>query len=159
MKNSNINFIDSFVNIFRKFEILKPFISIYDKYKEAVLYLFFGALTTLVNILSYTLLTKIFNIEYMLSNVTAWILSVLFAYITNRKVVFKSKNKKVIKEAEKFLGARIVTLLIDMLFMYVTVTVLLLNDKIMKIISNIIIIILNYVFSKLFVFVQKESEK
>lgn len=69
MKNSNNIFIDSFVNIFRRIKILKPLISIYYKYKEKILYLLFGALTTLVNILFYTIFTQVFNIEYILSNV------------------------------------------------------------------------------------------
>ena len=155
MKNSNINFIDSFVNIFRKFEILKPFISIYDKYKEAVLYLFFGALTTLVNILSYTLLTKIFNIEYMLSNVTAWILSVLFAYITNKIYVFESKTqekKELLKEIISFFVARILSLILDMIIMYIGISVLHINDLLIKILSNVLVIISNYFMSKIFIF-------
>ena len=91
------------------------------------------------------------------ANILSWIIAVAFAYIANRKVVFKSKNKNVKGEVSKFLGARIVTLLIDMLFMWLTVSVLHLNDKIMKIVSNVIIIILNYIFSKLFVFVKEKK--
>ena len=98
MKKSNDNFIDSFVNLFRRFKILKPLISIYDKYKEGILYLFFGALTTLVNIISYTILAKLIHIDYLVSNVIAWILSVLFAYVTNRKFVFESKEKNKLKK-------------------------------------------------------------
>lgn len=143
---------------------MKKILMIYKKHEEIINYLFIGGCTTLISLIVYyvsvlTFLNPSISWQLQIANIISWIAGVIFAYITNRKVVFKSKNKKVIKEAEKFLGARIVTLLIDMLFMYVTVTVLLLNDKIMKIISNIIIIILNYVFSKLFVFVQKESEK
>ena len=73
MKKSNDNFIDLFVNLFRRFKILKPLISIYDKYKEGILYLFFGALTTLVNIISYTILAKLIHIDYLVSNVIGWI--------------------------------------------------------------------------------------
>lgn len=79
----------------------------------------------------------------------------MFAYFANRKVVFKSKNKNIKNEVSKFVSARVVTLLIDMAFMWLTVSFLGFNDKIMKIISNIIIVILNYVFSKLFVFIKE----
>ena len=143
---------------------MKKILAIYKKHEEIINYLFIGVCTTLISLLAYyisvfTFLDPNVSWELQLANIISWIVGVTFAFITNRKVVFKSKNKKVLNEVEKFLGARIVTLLIDMLFMYVTVTVLSLNDKIMKIISNVIVIVLNYVFSKLFVFVQKESEK
>ena len=80
-----------------------------------------------------------------------------FAYFANRKVVFKSKNKNIKNEASKFIEARVVTLFIDMSFMWLTVSILGFNDKIMKIISNILIVILNYIFSKLFVFIKEEK--
>lgn len=143
---------------------MKKILTIYKRHEEIINYLFIGGCTTLISLLAYyisvyTFLDPSISWELQLANIISWIVGVTFAFIANRKVVFKSKNKRVLKEVEKFLGARIVTLLIDMSFMYVTVTLFLLNDKIMKIISNIIVIILNYVFSKLFVFVQKESEK
>lgn len=143
---------------------MKKVLVIYKKHEEIINYLFIGACTTIISLLAYYLLAFTFlnpNVswELQLANIISWIVGVVFAFITNRKVVFKSKSTKVLKEIEKFLGFRIVTLLIDMIFMYVSVTILALNDKIMKIISNIIIIILNYIFSKLFVFVQKESKR
>ncbi len=143
---------------------MKKFLSIYKKHEEIINYLFIGGCTTLISLLVYYISVLTFldpNVSWklQLANIISWVAGLIFAYITNRKVVFKSGNKKVLKEAAKFCGARIITLLIDMLFMYTTVTTFSLNDKIMKIISNIIIIILNYIFSKLFVFVKKESEK
>ena len=143
---------------------MKKILAIYKKHEEIINYLFIGGCTTLISLLAYyisvfTFLDPNVSWELQLANIISWIVGVTFAFITNRKVVFKSKNKKVLNEVEKFLGARIVTLLIDMLFMYVTVTVLSLNDKIMKIISNVIVIVLNYVFRKLFVYIKKESEK
>ena len=143
---------------------MKKILNIYKKYEEIINYLFIGGCTTLISLLVYyisvfTILDPNISWELQLANIISWIFGVTFAFITNRKVVFKSKNKKILNEAEKFLGARVITLLIDMFFMYITVTVLSLNDKIMKIISNVIIVILNYIFSKLFVFVNKESGK
>lgn len=143
---------------------MKKILAIYKRHEEIINYLFIGGCTTLISLIAYyfsvfTFLNPNVSWELQLANIISWVVGVIFAFITNRKIVFKSKNVKVLKEVEKFLGARIVTLLIDMIFMYMTVTVLSLNDKIMKIISNIIVIVLNYIFSKLFVFVQKESEK
>lgn len=155
MKKSNDNFIDLFVNLFRRFKILKPLISIYDKYKEGILYLFFGALTTLVNIISYTILAKLIHIDYLVSNVIAWILSVLFAYVTNKKYVFESKTttkKELLKEISSFFVARILSLLLDMVVMCIGISLLHINDIVIKILSNVLVIIANYFMSKLLIF-------
>lgn len=155
MKKFKDNFIDSFVNIFRKFKILNPLIAIYDKYKEGILYLFFGALTTLVNIIVYTLLAKFFKVDYMVSNVIAWVLAVLFAYITNKTYVFESctsTKKELIKEIAFFFIARILSLILDMIVMYIGISVLHINDVIIKIVSNVLVIIANYFMSKLIIF-------
>lgn len=141
---------------------MKRLKELYLKYEEIINYLFIGGCTTLISLLVYYLCVfTVFDPDKPLllqcANILSWIIAVAFAYIANRKVVFKSKNKNVKGEVSKFLGARIVTLLIDMLFMWLTVSVLHLNDKIMKIVSNVIIIILNYIFSKLFVFVKEKK--
>ena len=134
-------------------------LKLYNKYKEVIMYLIFGFLTTIISLIVYFLLTKtILNpnnpILLQIANITSWICGVTFAYITNRKYVFESKNKNKVKEATSFVTARIITLLMDMLIMYIGVTVLRYNDEIIKIISQIVIIISNYLFSKLFVFVK-----
>lgn len=155
MKNYNKNFIDLFIDCFRKFKIFKLLISIYDKYKEAILYLFFGGLTTLTNILSYTLLAMAFKVEYMVSNVIAWLVSVIFAYITNKMYVFESNTstkKALYKEISSFFLARVFSLLLDVVIMFVGISVLYINDIIIKILSNIFVIISNYFISKFFVF-------
>ncbi len=130
---------------------------IYNKYKEQINYLIFGVLTTIISIGSYyilvlTILDAKNPIELQIANIISWITCVTFAYITNRKYVFNGKDKNILKEISKFYIARLATLLIDMLSMYILVTKLNYNDKIIKIIIQIIIIILNYIFSKLFVF-------
>lgn len=128
---------------------------LFMKYKEAILYLVFGVLTTLINIVVYALSTRILLIDVYVSNVIAWILSVLFAYITNRKYVFNSKadalNQK-IKELLSFYSCRLLTFGIDMLLMYILIDLISINDMISKVIVNIIIIILNYILSKFLVF-------
>ena len=130
---------------------------LYIKYKEIINYLIFGILTTIVSLLTYYLLVyTILNpnkpIELQIANIISWITCVTFAYITNRKYVFNSKDKNIIKEITKFYSSRLSTLFIDMLIMFIFVTRLNFNDKIIKIIVQIIIIILNYILSKLLVF-------
>lgn len=135
---------------------------IYKKHKEIINYLIIGVLTTIVSLLTYYLLViTILNpnkpLELQIANITSWIISVTFAYITNRKFVFNSKNKHIIKEATKFYTSRLTTLFIDMLLMFIFVSKLNFNDKIIKIIIQIIVTILNYIISKLLVFKKKEN--
>jgi putative flippase GtrA len=134
----------------------------YTQYQEVVKYLFFGVLTTLVNFITYYLLVFIFKTEEgalgITFNVTATIISILFAYVTNRKFVFNSKatgKKAVIKEMFSFFSCRIVSLIVDALIYLVGCTILKFPSFIIKMISQVVIIILNYVFSKLIVFKKK----
>ena len=130
---------------------------LYNKYSEIINYLIFGFLTTIISLIVYYCLTfTIINpkdaIMLQVANILSWIAGVTFAYITNRKYVFNSKNTNIKKELVSFVSARIVTLILDMLIMGVFVTLLGFNDKIVKIISQVVVIVSNYVFSKLFVF-------
>lgn len=130
---------------------------LYDKYKEVIHYLISGGLTTLFNIVFYFILTKIFHIDYMVSTVIDWILTVLLAYILNKIFVFYSKSNgtELIKEIYEFFKYRILTLIIELILMYLFVDIFTINDIISKIIVQIVVIILNYVFSKLFIFQKK----
>lgn len=133
---------------------------LYLKYKEVINYLIFGVLTTLVNILGYAFLAKVLKINYMVSNITALIVSIIFAYITNKIFVFESKKtgiKDVLKELVSFFACRGVTAIMDIGLMFVTVSMLRFNDMLMKVVVNVLVIVLNYVFSKLFVFKNKEK--
>ncbi len=128
-----------------------------ESIKELVAYLIVGICTTIVSFLSYYLLTTTIldpsdKIELQIANILSWIISVLFAYWSNRKYVFKSNEKNILKEGTKFITSRISTLLLDMLIMFVFVSVLHINDKIAKIISQVAVIIGNYLISKLLVF-------
>ncbi len=136
-------------------------INLYNKNKEIINYLIIGVLTTIVSLVSYYLLTitildPLNVIELQIANIISWILSVLFAYVTNRKYVFASKNKNIKKEISKFVSSRLTTLFIDMLLMALFVSILNFNDKIIKLIVQIIVIVLNYIFSKLFVFKEQK---
>ena len=138
---------------------MKNIIKMYKKYKEIINYLIVGGLTTVVSLLTYYICVYTFlnpenAFELQLANIISWIIAVIFAYFTNRKFVFESKNSK-LKESIKFIGSRIITLLLDMLTMYIGVTLLLFNDKIIKLVSQIIVIVGNYIISKLFVFKKK----
>lgn len=135
---------------------------LWKKYKEIINYLIFGVLTTLVNLITYYLLVSTIldptnAIQLQISNVIAWIVSVAFAYVTNRKYVFESKNMNQLKEATNFVAARLLTLFMDMLIMFVGVTVLQGSDKVIKLISQVVVIVANYIFSKIFVF-KKSNE-
>ena len=128
------------------------------KYKEQILYLFFGGCTTVVNIVVFALCSDILHMELLVSNFMAWVLAVFFAYINNKIWVFESKTEtlnELVKEIGSFVFARVVTLLIDMLIMYVGVEILFINKMIIKVLANIVVIVANYVFSKLFIFKKK----
>ena len=130
---------------------------LYKKYEEIINYLIIGVLTTLVSLLVYYGLTyTIFNannaLELQITNIISWIVAVTFAYFANRSFVFKRKNKINFKEISSFYLSRVTTLLVDMLLMYIFVSKLNYNDKITKPVVQIIVIVLNYIFSKFIVF-------
>ena len=122
--------------------------------KGTFLYLVFGVLCTLLNIITYKICTM-FNIYYIVSNIIAWLISVIFAFYTNKYFVFEKKEKTTLKEFINFISSRLFTGGLDLSLMYTTVSLLCFDDFIMKILINIIVIILNYVLSKLFVFKKK----
>jgi len=139
---------------------MKKIINIYKKYEEIINYIIVGGLTTVVSLLVYYLSVLFLNpnnpIQLQIANIISWILSVTFAYFANRKIVFKSKENNKLKEASKFFASRLSTLGIDMLTMFVLVTIFKVNDKISKILVQFIVLVLNYVLSKLFVFKKKK---
>ena len=125
------------------------------KYESVLLYLIFGVLTTFVNIVVYYILFNHVLLSNILSNGIAWVAAVIFAFITNKIWVFKSKTleiEQVIKELSAFFSARLSTGLLAMAIMYVGVDLLMVNSIYSKIISGVVVVILNYIFSKLFIF-------
>lgn len=126
------------------------------KYEEIIRYLIIGFFTTVVSLGSYFLFTHTFlspsALGIQVANVLSWICAVTFAYITNRKLVFKSKNNKVLKEMLNFFSSRIFSLLMEMLAMFILATLIGVNDFVSKLFCQILVTILNYVLSKLFVF-------
>lgn len=140
---------------------LKKIADLYKKHKEGMRYLIFGALSTLINILTYIICAKLIlkglqneNIIVNASEIIAFIVALIFAYITNKIYVFDSKTngaKELIKEFGSFTGCRIFTEVISIIMMNMTIWFGI-NDVFMKIFSNIVVIILNYVFSKIIIF-------
>ena len=133
--------------------------NLYNKYEEIINYIIVGGLTTVVSLLSFYIvrifiLTNDSQIDIQIANIISWFLSVLFAFITNKKYVFKSneKGKEKLKEMIKFYLSRVTTLFIEMLTMWILTDLINIDDKIAKLIVQVILVILNYVFSKLFVF-------
>lgn len=131
---------------------------LYQKYKEAVLYIIFGGLTTLVNIVVYGLCANVFLMPTVSANGIALVLSILFAYVTNKLFVFESKTvtlRETVTEFISFIACRIVTGVLDMAIMYVSIDILHFPNMIMKIATNVIVIVLNFVFSKVIIFRDK----
>lgn len=127
------------------------------QYKEFILYGIFGVLTTVVNIIVFYLLDAV-HVNIYISNTCAFIISVIFAYVTNKLFVFESKSWKkniVIKESISFLSARIFSYFLDMGTIYLLVDVLKKNKLISKIIANVIVIVVNYITSKVLIFKKK----
>lgn len=135
--------------------ILDPF---YEKNKEILLYLFFGGLTFLVSISSYAVFNIRIGWNVLTANIASWILAVAFAYVTNRIWVFTSSadsKRGIAREVVSFVSGRIVTLVIEELILLVFVTALEMNSILVKIVAQVVVIALNYVFSKLVVFKPK----
>lgn len=140
---------------------------LYKKYEEIINYLIIGVLTTIVNlVVKYALLFTILNAsnptQLQISVVISWIIACIFAYITNRKIVFKSKSNKILKELISFVFARVFTLLLEMLIMFIFVTYFKLNSDlwvvIWSIVAQVVVIVVNYVLSKLIIFKKKGNE-
>lgn len=120
--------------------------------RRIILYLVFGVLTTLVNILFYIFFVELCQINYLIANILAWFLSVVFAYVTNRIWVFESKNEKILLEFSLFIGGRIFSGVLDTSLLFIFVSLLNINDIISKIIIGVIVIIVNYLLSRDIVF-------
>ena len=135
--------------------VLRIFEPFYKKHKEVLLYLLFGGLTTVVSIASFALLTSGLGMNELVANVISWILSVLFAYVTNRTWVFAAKadtKAGIAREIASFFGGRIATLLVEEAILAVFITWLGFAALPVKIAAQIVVIVLNYVISKFFVF-------
>ena len=131
---------------------------LWTKYKSLIMYAIFGGLTTVVNMVSYYLSYNVLHIPNVPSTIIAWILAVLFAFITNKLWVFDSPSfdkQTLLHEIPTFFGARLATGILDVVIMYLAVDVAHMNPTVWKLISNVLVIIINYVASKLIIFRKK----
>lgn len=129
------------------------------KYKDMILYIFFGLCTMIVNIITYWLSAKIFS-SVVINTIVAWLIAVLFAYLTNRKFVFDSEAKtlyEIIAESMSFFSCRLMTGIFDVAVMWFFVDILNFNDVVIKTESNIIVILLNYAASKFVIFRKRRT--
>jgi putative flippase GtrA len=130
------------------------------KYREMELYIIFGALTTAVNYLFYYIFAHPLGISVVWSNIAAWALSVLFAFVTNKLLVFGSASLRpavVLGELAAFVACRLFSGALDTGIMVLFVDALGFNDLVIKLLSNVAVIIINYVFSKFFIFAGKKA--
>ena len=128
-----------------------------EKYGEIVRYLIVGILTTVVSLVTYygcvfTFLNPENALQLQLANVLSWIIAVTFAYATSRIYVFQSKQENILREMAAFYSSRLLTLFMDMAIMFIMVTLCRVNDKLSKLVVQVVVTVANYVFSKIFVF-------
>lgn len=148
--------INIIIKLFRKNKYTNLLVELYYKYKEIFDYLFFGGLVTIVNFISYYIPANIIGVDKIVSNLIAFIISVIFAYVVNKEYVFETKwegIQNVFKEFSSFVISRIGTgLLCDILIFAFMINILNINDVISKIFTQILVVILNYIVGKWFVF-------
>ena len=135
-----------------------------EKYGEIIRYLIVGVLTTVVSLGVYyicvlTVLNPHSALQLQIANILSWIAAVTFAYIMSRIFVFQSKRKDWLQEAAAFYSSRMLTLFMDMAIMLVMVTLCGVNDKLAKLVVQVVVTVANYIFSKLFVFRVSKKDK
>lgn len=141
--------------------MLNKLIALAKKYRSVISYLVFGVLTTAVNYAVYLPLYNYFGFSATVSNVIAWVVAVIVAFLTNKQFVFESKDwsaKTTGKELAEFVACRVGSGLLETLIIYITVDALDLNGNVMKILTSVLVLVINYVGSKLLVFRKRETK-
>ena len=131
---------------------------LFMKYKEVISYLFFGVLTTVVNFVVYFACTDGLHINYLAATAVSWVAAVLFSYVTNRKWVFESKVSgfmPILREMAVFVGCRVFSGVMDMGIMFISVDMIGISDRIAKFVTQVAVVVLNYIFSKIIIFRNK----
>lgn len=130
-----------------------------EPYKDLLAYIFWGVITTIINLAAYHLLFNIAHLDYYVSNVIAWIITIIAAYLSNRKYVFHSKAKgieEITSEVLKFTASRLASFFMEIALLYLGKDLLHLDENLTKYVVTFLVIALNYVLSKLFVFTKKK---
>ena len=141
--------------------MVKQLRTLYQQHKQIILYLFFGVCTTAINTVSYAIVYDYLHITNIVSTIIAWFVAVVFAFFTNKIYVFESKRitfSEKLREFTSFFGCRILTGVLDVVIMAVAVDYLKWNSLIWKLISNIIVTIVNFVASKFVIFKKSHKE-
>lgn len=134
---------------------MEKILALFNKHWDILVYLIFGVLTTVVNYVVYLPCYNLLGISAAVSNVIAWVFAVAFAYVTNKPFVFRSydwSRKTVIPELTKFVGSRIASGALETGIIFLTVDCFLWNGNVMKLITSVLVVVLNYIASKLLVF-------
>ena len=133
-------------------------VKMFKKYKEAILYIFFGGIAFFLNLFLFWLFHGVLGLGVTLTNALSWFICVLQQYITNKLWVFESKTEgfgAFFKEITSFFGGRVFTGVLEIVSMFVTCDLLHFNEYVFKILTQVVVIILNFVISKLIVFKKK----
>lgn len=137
---------------------MKWIIAKFKQYREVISYLFWGVVTTVVNIGIFALLHHFNSWNYQINNAIAWFISVVVAFYSNKAFVFKSQGSgQAVKEFFSFTLGRVATLLLEMIILGVGISLLHGNQIVVKIIDNVVVVIVNYFWSKLVVFAKKNQ--
>jgi len=140
--------------------LFRPLFPFWKKHRELLLYLLFGGLTTIISIFVFWLMSPVMGLNELVGNIVSWIFAVLFAFVTNRIWVFKGgREESILSQAVKFYAGRLGTLAVEELILWIFVTLLELDAMLIKVLAQIVVIVLNYVVSKLFVFRNGREEK
>lgn len=137
-------------------------VRLYRKYEELVMYLIVGVCTMIVSLVSYYILANPMGIYYQAANIISWVLAVAFAYVTNKKYVFKSNYTGLsgtAREMTSFVSSRIASLLAEIVSMYFFVQICQIDDNIVKLMNQVLVTVLNYIFSKFWVFRKSRQKK
>ena len=135
-------------------------VGIYRKYQEAIDYLFWGGVAFVLSMVLFYIFANMLMIEEQIANVITWIICVIFTYFTNRTFVFRSKTtgvKAIAKEFTEFTSARLATLVLENIVLFICIDLLLWHNMIAKLIGQFLVIISNYILSKLWIFKKKEK--
>jgi putative flippase GtrA len=136
-------------------------LGMYRKYQEGIDYLFWGGVAFVLSMVLFYIFANVMMIEEQIANVITWIICVIFTYFTNRIFVFKSKTsgtKAIIKEFTEFTSARLATLVLENVVLFICIDLLLWHNMIAKLIGQFLVIVSNYVLSKLWIFKKKDKE-
>lgn len=134
--------------------------ALYAQHGDVLRYLIIGGLTTLLDIAVFALLHTVLGLHYQVAKVISWIAAVIFAFWGNKFVVFRTRTEsrqQLLKEAASFTSMRLLTLLFSVAFLFVAVELLHMDENLSNIISNVFVVIFNYVLSKLVVFRKKKD--